>query len=219
MVNNAGFFPANTESIEQFGNLMIESMKTCDCLASWRFEEAFFSKYLHSSSRIKLGCLGPHYDGIENIWFKTLLNKNVLVISPFAELIEQQYANNRKKIWANPIILSDFKSLSTIKAVNSIGGNCEFDSWFDALEHMKQQIDMIDFDIAILGCGAYGFPLAAYIKKLGKKAVHMGGSTQLIFGIKGKRWEGQSFINEYWVSPRLEDRPIGFEKVEGGCYW
>ena len=84
---------------------------------------------------------------------------------------------------------------------------------------VKEEIDKIDFDIAILGCGAYGFPLAAFIKNKGKKAIHIGGATQLIFGIKGKRWEGASFINKYWISPRKEDRPKGFEKVEGGCYW
>ena len=61
---------------------------------------------------------------------------------------------------------------------------------------MQKEIDKIDFDIAILGCGAYGYPLASYIKSIGKKAIHIGGATQLIFGIKGKRWEKASFINE-----------------------
>ena len=28
-----------------------------------------------------------------------------------------------------------------------------------------------------LGCGAYGFPLAAHVKRMGKKAIHMGGSN------------------------------------------
>lgn len=219
LFNNAGFFPVNESSVKKFGKLMIESMNQCDCLASWRIEEFFFKKHLRQAERIKLGCLGPDNDGFENSWFKTLKGKNVLVVSPFAELIEEQYSTKREKIWRNPSILPLYASLSTIKAVNSIGGNCEFDSWFDAMESMKYQIAHCDFDIAILGCGAYGFPLAAYIKSLGKKAVHMGGSTQLVFGIKGKRWEGRDFINEYWVSPRPQDRPKGFEKVEGGCYW
>lgn len=219
LYNNAGLFPVTEENVRAFGKLMIESMHQCDCLASWRFEEAFFKKHLKKAARIKLGCLGPDNEGFENSWYGVLRDKKVLVISPFAELIELQYANHRHKIWRNPTILPEYKKLITIKAVNSLRGNCEFSSWFDALEYMKGQIDAVDFDIAILGCGAYGFPLAAYIKQIGKKAVHVGGSTQLIFGIKGKRWEGRDFINEYWVSPRPEDRPIGFESVEGGCYW
>lgn len=49
---------------------------------------------------------------------------------------------------------------------------------------MKDEIDKQDYDIALIGCGAYGFPLAAHIKRSGKKAIHLGGALQLLFGIK-----------------------------------
>ena len=111
-----------------------------------------------------------------------------------------------------------------IKAIQSVAGEeCNFENWFQALNHMKEQIDNIDFDIAIIGCGAYGFPLAAHVKRIGKQAIHMGGSTQLLFGIKGKRWEKHEFIsslfNENWVYPRLDETPKGYKRVEDGCYW
>ena len=85
----------------------------------------------------------------------------------------------------------------------------------------------IDFDIAIIGCGAYGFPLAAKLKQAGKQAVHLGGATQLMFGIKGKRWEedynGYEYIrkwfNDAWVYPSEQDKPQNADTVEGGCYW
>ena len=41
-------------------------------------------------------------------------------------------------------------------------------SWFDALDKMYKDIRELDFDVAIVGCGAYGLPLAAKIKSLGK---------------------------------------------------
>ena len=110
------------------------------------------------------------------------------------------------------------------RAVQSIAGNpVGFDSWFDALDWMKQEISKKDFDIALLGCGAYAFPLAAHIKRKGKKAIHMGGILQFLFGIKGKRYieipETAKYINEFFVSPSDTDRPKLAEKVEGGCYW
>ena len=84
----------------------------------------------------------------------------------------------------------------------------------------------IDFDIAILGCGAYGMPLAVKLKRAGKQAVHLGGATQLLFGIKGTRWEAKNYptniaklFNEYWVRPSASEKVKGREKVEGGCYW
>lgn len=219
LIDNAGFFPADRKNVRKFAKLMISCMKQCDCLASWRIEEMFFLKHLKKAKRIGLDTLGPVNDKEHYSWYKVLEGKKVLVISPFAELIEYQYGHNRKCIWGNKDILPLYNKLETVKAVNSIGGNCDYASWFKALEAMKEEIKSKDFDIALLGCGAYGFPLAAYIKSIGKKAVHIGGATQLIFGIKGKRWQNASYINEYWVSPRPEDRPKGFEKVEGGCYW
>jgi hypothetical protein len=84
-------------------------------------------------------------------------------------------------------------------------------------------LGVMEFDVAIIGCGAYGFPLAAHVKHLGKKAVHLGGATQVLFGIKGKRWLERDavsqLINEHWVFPSEDETPAQFKNVEGGCYW
>ncbi len=113
-----------------------------------------------------------------------------MVIHPFEETIKSQY-KKRKDLFENQDILPSFE-LITLKAVQTVAGTkSQFGSWCEALEYMERQIKQIDFDIAILGCGAYGMPLAAYIKRLGKQAVHMGGVTQLLFGILGKRWTEQ----------------------------
>ena len=88
---------------------------------------------------------------------------------------------------------------------------------------MKLQITKLEFDVAIIGCGAYGFPLAAHIKRMGKKAVHLGGATQMLFGIKGKRWieikKFNSIINKFFVFPDTEEQVVNSSKVENGCYW
>ncbi|MCD7824193.1 MAG: hypothetical protein LUG86_09320 [Oscillospiraceae bacterium] len=114
--------------------------------------------------------------------------------------------------------------LLTIKAVQtSAGVESEFSSWFDALDSMKKQIDQVDFDVAIIGAGAYGLPLAAYCKQKGSQAIQMSGATQILFGIKGKRWDSHPFIsslyNEYWVRPNESETPPQKQKVEGGSYW
>ena len=53
---------------------------------------------------------------------------------------------------------------------------------------MIKEIQMQEFDLCLIGCGAYGLPLAAAVKKMGKQAIHIGGSLQLLFKIKGKCW-------------------------------
>lgn len=114
--------------------------------------------------------------------------------------------------------------LETIQAVQSnAGAKPPFKDWFEALDSMKKQIAEADFDVAIIGAGAYGLPLAAYVKSLGKQAVQMSGATQILFGIKGKRWDTHPVIskmyNDYWVRPLAEETPPQIQKVEGGSYW
>ena len=126
-------------------------------------------------------------------------------------------------LWDDPVVLPAFE-LKTIKAVQSIAGeDVPYRDWFEALDSMKAQMDSMDYDIAIIGCGAYGFHLAAHAKRMGKKAVHLGGATQILFGIKGKRWdelpEVSKFYNEYWVYPSPDETPQNKGRVEGGCYW
>ena len=77
----------------------------------------------------------------------------------------------------------------------------------------------IDFDIALIGAGAYGFPLGAYAKQLGKQALHIGGALQLYFGIRGAYYDQFGYHNEFWTRPLEEEKPKGFKKVEAGRYW
>ena len=82
---------------------------------------------------------------------------------------------------------------------------------------------MVPFDVALIGCGAYGLPLGAAIKQMGKPAVHLGGALQLLFGIRGRRWEAMpqylSLMNDAWVRPSSTETPPLAEMVDGGCYW
>ena len=146
-----------------------------------------------------------------------------MVVHPFADSISRQFSR-KNSIYNPPHTLPDF-NLKTIEAVQSIAGNNShgFESWFEALDYMKDQISNTNFDIAILGCGAYGMPLAVFIKKLGKQVIHLGGNTQVLFGIKGQRWESDpqfsKIFNEHWVRPDTKETPIGHNSIDSNCYW
>src|ERR1017187_1032900 len=200
MYNVAGFFPVTDENINRFSALMLEDIKMVDILASWRIEETLFKKTLSQVKKIKLRTLEPYFS--DDPWSSVLEDKNVLVVHPFNKSIEKQYLTKRELIFKDPRVLPQFKSLQIIKSVQTIAGNkSPFKDWFEALDYMKMQISSKEFDIAIIGCGAYGFPLAAHVKRMGKKAIHLGGPTQILFGIKGKRWENnpdfKDIINEH----------------------
>jgi hypothetical protein len=217
----SGFFPNDPLQVERFVDLTMSDLKYIDILACWCVQEKLLEIELDLAEKIRFRDLEPYMH--MNPWSRVLKGKKVLVIHPFVETIKEQY-KKRELLFENPLVLPEFE-LKTIKAVQSIAGSkTQFSTWFDALESMKQQIDAEDFDIAIIGCGAYGMPLAAHVKRIGKKAVHLGGQTQLLFGIKGKRWETghdkiKNMFNEHWVYPSELEKPKNFTVVEGGAYW
>lgn len=220
----SGFFPNNLQLGEKFYNLVLEDMREIDVLASYIYEEKYIAKYLN--------CVKVDLDGYyapfmwQNPWTKYLKGKKVLVVHPFVDSIRYQYEHNRDKLFDNPDVLPEFKELLTVKAVQTISDQQDerFDTWFDALQFMKDEISKLDFDIALIGCGAYGMCLAAHVKRMGKQAVHLAGWTQMLFGVYGERWikdqpQYSKYINEYWIRPLESEKPKGAEKVENGCYW
>ena len=98
-----------------------------------------------------------------------------------------------------------------------------YPDWFSALDAMCKQMASLAFDVAIVGAGAWSIPLVAHAKSLGAWAIHLGGATQVLFGVKGKAWEGNekitAFFNEAWTRPSVAERPEGVQKIEGGSYW
>ena len=209
------------KKVEEFGELMLRDIKQLDILGSWLWDEKYFAEELHSVKKVVLEDIEPFFTS--NPWTRALKGKKVLVVHPFAETISHQY--EKRKLLFDDGLLPVFE-LKTLKAVQSIAGiKTPFSDWFEALDFMKKQIDLIDYDICIIGAGAYGFPLAAHVKRSGKKAIHLGGSTQLLFGIIGKRWEEfivwpyTNLFNEHWVRPGDSEKPQNANKVEGACYW
>lgn len=234
MLNWSGFFPLNNESLSKFGEMSLKDASEADILGSWLQPERIMEKYLRNPKTVKLVFLEPWHSS--RPWSRILKNKRVLVIHPFAESIQEQY-KRRDKIFSDPNVLPEFSSLRTIKAVQSLGtGDNRFKDWFEALDWMKAQMDKEPYDIAIIGCGAYGFPLAAHAKRTGHQGIHLGGATQLLFGITGNRWIKEygmgdeyfdllpkgaysKLMNEYWIKPSKSETPTTASNVEGACYW
>ena len=219
---NAGFFPCDDDSLKKFGDVLWESSKKVDLFGVWfnLLEDYVIHNTSKDASLTYLTSLEPYR--AKNPWSKALKGKKVLVVHPFKESIEHQYAI-RDKIFDDKDVLPDFK-LIIYKAIQTNGGGtCSFNNWFDALEFMYNEIKLIDFDIAIVGCGSYGLPLAAKIKDLGKKVIHLAGATQILFGIRGARWDAkpemQKYFNEHWIRPSDNEKPKNANNIENGCYW
>ncbi|HAT1640290.1 TPA: hypothetical protein ACF6GX_000045 [Raoultella ornithinolytica] len=221
LCSNAGFFPNDSSLLGQFYQVYYQGIKNIDVLGSYIHNEKYFAKELTNAVKVDLdGYYAPFL--YNHPWTKNLEGRKVLIIHPFIDEIKSQYAN-RELLWADPDVLPSFELLTYKPIVSMLDNKTEFKTWFEALDKMQNDIKKIDFDVAIIGCGAYGLPLASFVKSLGKQSVHLAGWTQVLFGIKGKRWDDlpqiSKFYNEYWVRPGQNTKIDGFSKVENGCYW
>lgn len=222
---HVGVFPITPATLDYFFARYLDALPEADLIGCslHRGEHSVYNHYCKEASCFPISSMIPLMH--QNPWTSALKGKQVLVIHPFVESIKKQYRDNREKIFCNPEMLPEFE-LQVIPAVQSLadatGG---FASWESALKYMETQIAEADFDIAIIGAGAYGLPLSATVKKMGKQAIHLGGATQLLFGIKGRRWETEfsdtiaPLMNAHWVRPQAEEIPPGAKQVEDGCYW
>ena len=222
--NNAGIFPETVEGLDHFAQITLQSCEQIDILGVWsqplHQEQLLRDERCPSADLITLNTIEPYYS--PEPWSAALAGKRVLVIHPFEASIRNQF-EKRDRIFSSPDVLPEFE-LQTLRAVQSnAGGESGFTSWSGALASMQRQMDGIEFDVALIGAGAYGLPLAAHAKLQGKQAIHMGGALQLLFGIQGARWDDRPevncFYNEHWVRPLPEETPVQSGRVEEGCYW
>ncbi|WP_066377206.1 hypothetical protein [Anabaena sp. CA = ATCC 33047] len=208
MEKYSGFFPTHkSQFLERFSEVYLGASSAIDVMGLLGLpnEEKIISKICPKATYIRMLDIEPWL--YENPWSQKLEGKRVLVVHPFAEDIKKQYVN-RKFLFKNPNILPDFE-LKTIRAIQRNSPEQDkFYSWFEALNFMKGMIKATEFDIALLGCGAYGIPLAAFIKEeLHKTAIHLASTVQLLFGLRGRRWDKSEngrlnhLFNEYWKYP------------------
>lgn len=225
---DAGIFDNSEKTLDQYSELVLRNLSTVDVMSYWRNippDKVFGRFYASDVKRINVDFLYPFpflHKELPN-WQSTLEGKNVLIVSSFAKTIKNQY-EKRKLIWKNEMILPEF-NLIPYESVQTSGRNVDlrFKTWEEAFLHMRNQILEMEFDVALISCGAYGMPLAIEIKKSGHKAIQWGGCSQLWFGILGGRWDKNpnilKYANQEWKYPSEEETPPLASAIDGSCYW
>jgi len=221
----AGLYPYNKETTVQFAKDMKDALKEVDLIPKWNkvnpvFEKYVFEEYCKNAHFTELQHLEPYF--FDKPWTNYLDGKKVLVMSPFAESIQNNFLN-LEKIW-NGKIKPNF-GLKTIKYPFALKIQ-PTPTYSTSDEVYKKYLDILrkeDFDVGIFGTGYTSLLFTAEAKRMGKAGIHLGGSTQILFGVKGQRWreikEFQPFFNEHWTDPLPSELPEKRNMVENGCYW
>ena len=225
---NAGFYFQKISEAKIFSDLYMDALADTDILGAWgtafsSIESKFVNKIpIFVPVAMTAPWIQPHSDQSNSVpWAVALEKKKVLVISPFINSIEKQFANIKKVFPSTGF--HDFQLL-TLKSPMTISTRYPVEkTWLERLDAVKNEMGDIDFDIALVSAGSYSFPLAHHAKKMGKIGIHAGGGLQLFFGIMGKRWEKSDYLlkilNDYWIRPSKDETPDSASLVENGCYW
>lgn len=221
VIHDFTFLPTSLEATKCFIEEMDNAIPKVDIIGTWlRQEQSSQLKFGKKIRNIQLGFLEPYYS--IHPWTAALKGKRVLIIHPMRDSILNQY-KKRELIFQNKNILPEF-DIQVLRA--PYFDNPRFNGWKSIMDFYKEEIKKYDFDVAIIGCGSWGMPLAARIKEMNKIAIHLGGSTQLLFGIIGNRWETQwpqfrelNLVNDNWSRPLKEETPIWSRGYDKNSYW
>jgi hypothetical protein len=198
-------------------------VRRMDHLVAWSRpgENAVFEGYGWQAKLISIRGLDPFY--VEHPWTAALAGKVVLVASPFVDSIGRQY-RRRELIWpARPALLPEF-ALELMRLPFSAGlVKSPFEDWFQARAALIADLQSRSFDVLLVGGGAFSLPLVVAARDMGKIGIHLGGSTQVLFGVRGGRWDRHpvisAFFNRHWTRPSPAETPRNHQQVEAGAYW
>ena len=230
---NAGVFPATDESLDRWCEQYTQGLRLMDGgAAGWypptaQMEGAILDEHAPRSFRTPLRSLEPYYFAPKHRWTEELVGKKVAIISSFTDTIQGQIT---KPIWQDDLLDISGVEWSFIKtgyAPVTAAGVAEWptgcSNWEKAVEYVVKQVLNRGAKIALIGCGGLGMIIAARLRRLGISSIVLGGSIQVLFGIKGRRWAQHDVIsgfwNNSWVSPAAHEVPGAFTAIEGGCYW
>ena len=207
----AGIYPDTRKIFYEFFKEYSKALAKFDMLAIMGREDEpeIIEKYSDGPQLVdNIRALEPYY--FKDPWSQALENKKILVITGFPLTVSKQFAN-RKKVWPTRNVLNDFE-LETLAIPQNAGVvDPVYENWAVALKAIEKQIEEREFDIALIGAGAWSLPLCAKAKEMGKAAIHTGGATQILFGIRGGRWNNHpvisQFYNDYWTSILDEEMP------------
>lgn len=228
LFHSAGVFPIRRDIYYRWASLYRAAVRQLDFVAQWQpegsfldaYEQAFLDRELPHAVRGNFHSLDP----VGAPWLQPLAKLRWLVISPFCETIRAQLPRlPQLKVFHGipPETLAQAASDCRLLPCPQLPYMVPpvHRDWFHGLGEMKRAMDEMEFDVAVIGAGAWSVPLAVHAKTQGRIGIHLGGTLNLLFGIRGGRFEDRGLYNEHWIRPVESERPANHRLLENGAYW
>jgi hypothetical protein len=245
MTENAGFWsPANSsidDTLDLWAQNLVEALANLDAVVSWSpsaktQELLLLNQYSPNAKKIVLRALEPYYTPANQYTMK-MTKGPIAVVSPFTESITKQWSVIQDVFPTSGLAGQMWPKNQTLIPIRAPYGPAMTQanlslSWpsdilnegpLKAVQYLAEQVTHSGAKYALVGIGALSLLLVHELKKRDIVAIHTGGGTQIMFGIKGNRWQNHSvisnFFNPSWTKPSQNEIPSEAQKVERSCYW
>lgn len=233
---NAGVFPSDMNSVKIWATEYGAAIRASDSLAvGWhapmvKSEAELLLRWGWKGKKIALRSLEPYYVEPKDRWTCELRDHHVCVVTSFASTASSQVKKGEKIVWGVKDESLWPKTISFVQTGYAPSLAYGRAGWEDSPENWKEAVDSVvtavlktEARAVFIGCGGLGMIIGARLKAAGKICIVMGGATQVLFGIKGCRWQHHPVISNFWsdewVWPSEEETPRASGMVEEGCYW
>jgi hypothetical protein len=221
LLENVGLHPPDRSHLDAFCEFFLEAVDKLDIVAAWGNpgENEIIGRVGHRPLvRLRSFESWRH----PRTWSSALAGKRVLVVTPFARSVMSQF-RRREEVWRDQTILPPCE-LRAVKMPLSPGLVPPVHrDWRERYEALIQECDEAPYDVMLVGAGGLSVPMVAHAKARGAIGFHLGGHTQILFGVHGKRWDRDRLLANLqtpaWVRPSGDEAPATVTKVEQGCYW
>jgi hypothetical protein len=208
-----------------------DRVRVCDWYCNHLFELANNATLTSCYSVLKydltlysyLGIKGKtlhNWGNLPEILITSLEGKKVLVISNAIDILKKSADRGLENVYNIPI--SKLYSIDYIKTPQTtLGAEYPDNTIIETNDKILEEIKKIDFDIALLACGAYGIPLANEIRKMGKMSVYLGSALYTMFGVYSSGIHlpyDNIFKKENFIEVE-EECPQHCIKIDDGKYW
>lgn len=245
MTKNAGFWNGYNinihDALDDWSVKTLDAISKLDVAVAWNpaspsQELELLNYFSPKSKKVVLRALEPYYSP-QNQYTQEMTHGKIAVIGPFAKSIKAQWQKMSEIFPTGGLAGQMWQPNQEIVTINASYGpymtsNDISKSWEPyirnggpnaALDYLEKEVLKSNAKYAFVGIGSLSLILVSRLKKHGIVAIHTGGGTQIMFGVKGKRWAAHNviskFFNQSWVNPLPEEVPSGASEVEGGCYW
>lgn len=232
----AGLFPPDVSFYAEYARLFLAAVRELDVMGLWGkgYGENEFQliNYFGLENMVtRFQNLHPDRsipDDPTQCYLPMFRGKRILIVNPFGNLLA---ARATRKVFEG-VWSSSGKKFFDPASVEGLEFPYGFahETWtryataLDLMQEIEAEIERRDFDVALIGAGGLGIPLAAHVKKMGKVGIMLGGHLQVLFGVKGRRWKEtavwrDTYFNEWWIDMPEQYRPKAGDITGDYSYW